>query len=255
VGLIDYATVGAGPEAIATRVAALRDEGVGIAVVDAICNDDLMRLGRALAGMPLVTAGSGVAIGLAQNWGIEPSPRAAQLPRAAGLRAAVSGSCSVATLAQVAQFGRAGFPAHAIDPLAMAEGRDAAADALAWAVPRLASGPVLVYSTATPNAVRAVQERLGIARAGEMVEAALASVAKGLVEAGVRQLVVAGGETSGAVVQALGIAQLAIGPQIDPGVPWCAAQAHAAGGTMHIALKSGNFGAPDFFAKAFAALA
>jgi uncharacterized protein YgbK (DUF1537 family) len=99
-----------------------------------------------------------------------------------------------------------------------------------------------------------LQAKLGVDAAGVLVERALASVARGLAERGVRRLVVAGGETSGAVVQALGVSQLRIGPQIDPGVPWCSARAEAADATMHLALKSGNFGAPDFFTRAFALL-
>jgi uncharacterized protein YgbK (DUF1537 family) len=122
-------------------------------------------------------------------------------------------------------------------------------------VPKLAAGPVLFYATAEPAAVRAVQDRLGVEQAGAMVEATLSAVAAGLVKAGVRQLVVAGGETSGAVVNALGIRQMTIGPQIDPGVPWTAARSPLAGDApMHLALKSGNFGGTDFFAKALAQL-
>src|SRR6185369_4399807 len=108
----------------------------------------------------------------------------------------------------------------------------------------------LIYSTAAPEDVKTVQGRLGAQEAGALVERTLATISSGLVELGVGQLVVAGGETSGACVQALGIAQLQIGPQIDPGVPWC----HAKTGTgtgVHLALKSGNFGTDDFFGKAF----
>jgi uncharacterized protein YgbK (DUF1537 family) len=123
---------------------------------------------------------------------------------------------------------------------------------LAWAAPLLQDGPVLVYSTAEPEAVKQVQAQLGVAEAGALVEHALAAVARGLVGLGVRQVVVAGGETSGACVQALDIAQLQIGPQIDPGVPWC--HAPTENGGVHITLKSGNFGTEDFFTKAFAAL-
>jgi 3-dehydrotetronate 4-kinase len=114
---------------------------------------------------------------------------------------------------------------------------------------------VLAYATAEPDAVKAVQAQLGTEKAGALVEDTLSRIALGLVQAGVRQLVVAGGETSGAVVQALGVQRLAIGPQIDPGVPWTAVQSAAAGGqTLHLALKSGNFGAVDFFTKAFTLL-
>lgn len=253
VGLIDHRTVAQGDAAIRERIAVLRAEDVGVAIVDAVTNDDLLRLGPALAGMPLVTAGSGVAIGLPANFGLAPSAGASALPPAGGLRAVVSGSCSVATNAQVKHFIDGGGPAFAIDPLQLMAGDDVVAQALAWAAPLLAQGPVLVYSTAEPSAVKAVQAKLGVDEAGAMVERALAAIARGLVaQHGVRQLLVAGGETSGACVQALGIAQLQIGAQIDPGVPWCHAVAEAA--PLHIALKSGNFGSADFFTKAFKAL-
>ncbi|MDM0091049.1 MULTISPECIES: 3-oxo-tetronate kinase [unclassified Variovorax] len=253
VGLIDHRTVAQGDAAIRERIAVLRAEDVGVAIVDAVTNDDLLRLGPALAGMPLVTAGSGVAIGLPANFGLAPSAGASALPPAGGLRAVVSGSCSLATNAQVKHFIDGGGPAFAIDPLRLMAGDDVVTQALAWAAPLLAQGPVLVYSTAEPSAVKAVQAKLGVDEAGAMVERALAAIARGLVaQHGVRQLLVAGGETSGACVQALGIAQLQIGAQIDPGVPWCHALAEAA--PLHIALKSGNFGSADFFTKAFKAL-
>nr|WP_315234568.1 3-oxo-tetronate kinase [uncultured Albidiferax sp.] len=251
VGLVAYDVVAQGPDAIRTRFATLQGEGVQIAVLDAISNADLQHIGPALTGMPLVTAGSGIAIGLPQNWQIT-NATADGLPSATGLRAIVSGSCSVATNGQVLRFQLSGRPSFAIDPLALARGDDVVAQALAWAAPLLQDGPVLVYGTAEPEAVKAVQAQLGVAAAGELVEHALAAIARGLVDAGVRQLVVAGGETSGAVVQALGITQMVIGPQIDPGVPWTSARSGE--NTLHLALKSGNFGSPDFFTQAFAQL-
>ena len=261
VGLVDHHTVAQGAAAIAARIEALKAQGVGLAVVDAVSNADLLRLGPALKDMPLVTAGSGVAIGLPANFGIAPSSTASQLPAAAGTQAVVSGSCSQATNRQVQHFIASGRPALAVDPLRLVTGGEeaAVAEVLAWAKPRLAQGPVLVYSTADANAIQAVQARLGVAEAGALVEHHLAAIARGLVgECGVRQLVVAGGETSGACVQALGIAQLTIGPQIDPGVPWCWAQSPAAEeggkGGLHLTLKSGNFGTDDFFIKAFGQL-
>ncbi len=256
VGRIDYATVALGPKAIARRMGELRAAGVGIAIVDVVSDDDLRRLGPALKDLALVTAGSGVAIALPSNWGLAPTPRAARLPRPSGSRAIVSGSCSVATREQVRAFVEAGGAAFRIDPSdAKTDAATLARRALAWAGPRLERGPVLVHSTAPPEAVRSVQAALGVDAAGARVERALAGVARGLIERGVRQLVVAGGETSGAVVQALGVTQLRIGAQIDPGVPWCAAHSKTAGGTVHLALKSGNFGGADFFSKAFALLA
>jgi len=255
VGLVDYKTVAQGEAAIRARIAELRSQGVGVAVVDATSNTDLLLLGPALKDMPLVTAGSGVAIGLPANFGLKPSVQASQLPAARGLQAVVSGSCSQATNAQVAHFKATGRPAMAINPASLMNGQSDAViqQVLAWAAPLLKDGPVLVFSTAAPEAVKAVQAQLGVAEAGALVEHALAAVAKGLVDLGVQQLVVAGGETSGACVQALGIAQLQIGPQIDPGVPWC--HSTSVQGGVHIALKSGNFGTEDFFSKAFTVLA
>ena len=254
VGLIDYRTVMQGAYAIARRVDELRAGGCSIAIVDALGNEDLLRLGPALKDMPLVTAGSGVAIGLPPNFGIQASDSAGELPRAAGAQAVLSGSCSLATNRQVQEFMTAGYPTLAIEPLRIAAGKDVAAEALAWAAPLLAQGPVLIYSTAQPQAVKEVQGRFGVEEAGALVERTIAAIARGLVELGVRQLVLAGGETSGACVQALGVAQMQIGPQIDPGVPWCYARSGSGEG-LHLALKSGNFGADDFFAKAFRLLA
>ena len=252
VGLIEHASVARGVEAVRARIAELKSQGVQVAIADAITNEHLVTLGAAVKELPLVTAGSGLAIGLPQNFGVAPSSRASELPAAKGLRAVVSGSCSVATNQQVLAFMQDGGAALPIDPLRIAAGVDVAGEALQWAAEHLQKGTVLVYSTAEPSAVRQVQGKLGVDEAGAMVERTIAAIARGLVEAGVRQLVVAGGETSGACVQALGIRQMQIGPQIDPGVPWCYAQSPL--GALHLALKSGNFGGPAFFTKAFEVL-
>ena len=254
VGLVEHAVVRRGSEAIAARMQALQDDGVGIAIVDALDDEDLLAMGRAFASLPLLTAGSGVAIGLPANFGIAPSAAAAALPPPQGARAIVSGSCSVASNAQVAAFlARHPGRAFAVDPLRIAAGPDVATEALDWAQPRLGVEPLLVHATAAPDAVKATQAALGVERAGALVEETLARIAQGLVRRGVAQLVVAGGETSGACVQALGVRTLRIGAQIDPGVPWCHA-ATGEGKPLHLALKSGNFGATDFFDKAFEVL-
>jgi 3-dehydrotetronate 4-kinase len=249
-GLIEHRTVSAGVAAVRARLAALRAEGVAFAIADAVDDGHLRTLAEAGRELALVVAGSGLAIGIPALHGLSPNQSAAELPAARGSRAIVSGSCSSATNAQVAAFIAGGGAAFAVDPLRLAEGADLAAQALAWALPRLGAAPVLVYATAEPAAVRAVQALLGAEAAGALVEATLARVAAGLVAAGVGQLLVAGGETSGACVQALGVTQLRIGPQIDPGVPWC----HAASPGLHLALKSGNFGGVDFFTRAFTLL-
>ena len=258
VGLIDHTVMARGTAAIAEKIQQLESEGVGVAVVDATSNDDLKKLGPALKGMSLVTAGSGVAIGLPGNWGLQASPQAAALPKAQGYQAIVSGSCSLATQGQVAHFKNSGLPSWQFEPLNWTSANVAqqikvdVQNALAWAQPLLAKGPILIYATTDTETLQKVQAKFGREQAGEWMESALAQVSVGLKALGVKQWVIAGGETSGACVQALEISQMQIGPQIDPGVPWCFAPNHDAG---HLTLKSGNFGTPDFFTKAFEVLA
>jgi uncharacterized protein YgbK (DUF1537 family) len=255
VGLIHQAIVARGAEAIGSEIARLRAAGVRHAVVDAIRDDDLVAIGTACARLPLLTGGSGIALGLPGNFrraGLLARDAAAAdaLPGVAGTAAVLSGSCSQATLAQVEAM-RARRPVLELDPVELAAAPDAIGRALDWAVPRLADGPVLISASAPPERVRAAQEELGRERAGAVVETALAAIARGLVERGVRRLVVAGGETSGAVVQALGVKALRIGPQIDPGVPWTLSLGTP---SVALALKSGNFGSRDFFLRAFEVL-
>jgi uncharacterized protein YgbK (DUF1537 family) len=253
VGLIPLTRVRAGVAAVREQIVQLQQQGVSIAIVDAIADEDLLQLAQALRDLPLLTGGSGLAIGLPANAGLAPSAAASALPAARGLQAVLAGSCSAASQRQVRHFVDSGLPTYALDALRLASGDDATAEALAWAGQHLQPDrPILIHSTAPPEAVAAVQARIGVEAAGARIEEAMAVLARGLVERGVRQLVVAGGETSGACVQALGIEQMQIGAQIDPGVPWC--HADAAGG-LHLALKSGNFGADDFFSRAFSVLA
>ena len=254
VGLLDYTVVTRGTDAIESHIAALRSAGVGIAIVDVIEDSDFHQLAPALRRLPLITGGSGMAIALPGAWGVSANPKASQLSPASGRSAIISGSCSTATRGQVSEFVRTGGFALALDPIAAAEGKDVVGGAIDWARDRLAKAPVLIYTTAVPEAVSAVQSQMGVDVAGALVERMLADVARGLMPLGVRKLVVAGGETSNAVLQALGVERLRIGPQIDPGVPWCSAFSKTAGGAMHLALKSGNFGTPDFFAKALSML-
>lgn len=251
VGLISYAIVQQGSAQIRDALEKLRQRGISYAVIDAIEDEDLRRLGAACADLVLATGGSGAAMGLPNNFrhaGLLASrgPQE-ELPAIGGAAAVLSGSCSPATLAQVKRM-RAKHPSMMLDPLVLAERGDAAiSDALAWAIAGLEAGPILIYASAPPDEVQAAQAKLGRDRAGALVEHALAALARGLVKAGVRRLVVAGGESSGAVVQALGVRALRIGPQIDPGIP---ATLSLGEPKLALALKSGNFGAEDFFLKA-----
>ena len=254
VGLVPWPVVARGAGTIRAEFARLSNEGVAHAIVDAIGDRDLIEIGAACADLALVTGGSGVALGLPQNFraaGLLPERAdAAAIPAVSGGAAVLAGSCSAATRAQVAAWSKS-HPAVALDPFA-GDAAAIAAQALAAAGADVAAGrPVLVYSTAAPDVVTRVQSRLGRERAAGLIEEAFSIVARELVARGVRRLVVAGGETSGAIVQALGVEALAIGREIDPGVPWTTALGAQ---PLALALKSGNFGATEFFAKALAML-
>ncbi len=249
VGLIRYDTIARGADAVRDAIDALRRDGVRLAIADALADRDLHVLGEACAGLQLVTGGSGIALGLPANFRnagrLPERENAGALPAIDGASAVLAGSASKATNAQVAAW-CAHRPAFRIDPLALARGEPVVDAALAFARSQLPD-PSLIYATAAPDDVRRVQATLGVEASGHLVETALAAVARGLYGIGVRKFVVAGGETSGAVVQALGVTALQIGAQIDPGVP---VTATIGAEPVGLALKSGNFGAVDFFEKA-----
>ena len=210
-------------------------------------------MGTAAEGMKLITGGSGVALGLPANFVRQGLMKAAAAPtsmRAPKGRAAIlAGSCS----ARDARAGSSGRRRRRADARASIRWRSRPAKStpqriLAWAMKQPADEPLLVYSSADPDAVAAAQGKLGRDEAGQIVEETLAAAAIGLADAGFSRMIVAGGETSGAVVNGLGVTTLEIGPEIDPGVPWTRA---IGGRDMVLALKSGNFGAPDFFLKAW----
>jgi uncharacterized protein YgbK (DUF1537 family) len=252
VGLLRYDAVASGPEQTASRIEELRAEGTEIAIADALSNADLRTLGTACADLPLLTGGSGLAIGLPDNYRrrnlLHYISSAARLPEVHGGAVVIAGSCSLATNAQVAAW-RDTRPAFRIDPMALAAGEPIVDRAIDWAGAMLGREPMLLYSTSPADEVKAVQSTLGIDEAGLLVERAMAEIARRLYEQGARCFVVAGGEVSGAVVSALGVEMLRIGSRIDPGVPWTA----TVGGVpepVALALKSGNFGTVDFFEKA-----
>jgi 3-dehydrotetronate 4-kinase len=249
VGLVPWHTVMSGKAGIAKAIDGLRASGVAYGVADAITDDDLEALGAAAMDHALITGGSGIALALPENFrrqGLIGAAADPALPDCPGRAAVLAGSCSQATRGQVAR-ARAGWPNRKIDANRVAAGGPVAREIVDWAAAQPADTPVLIYSSADPDEVAAIQARYGRDRAGAMLEETMGAIAKGLIVAGVRQLVVAGGETAGAVVSALGVTALRIGPEIDPGVPWTEAP-----GTprLALALKSGNFGGEDFFAKA-----
>ena len=254
IGLVPQATVVCGAQAVRAALDALQADGVRHAIADAVCDADLRTLGAASADLPLLVGGSGIALGLPDN--ARERGLAAAEPRVttalpAGAALVLAGSCSEATRAQVEHFARM-RPARKLDPTALLVDQRELADAIQWMRSAIETGPALIYSSAAPDVVRAQQRARGDngARIASVVEAAFGRLAQAAVDAGVRRLVVAGGETSGAVVQALGIDALAIGNEIDPGVPWTVVLGAR---PLALALKSGNFGSVDFFEKALAA--
>jgi uncharacterized protein YgbK (DUF1537 family) len=253
IGLVPMSDVDRGEAAITARIQALAAEGCGAAIIDSVFDRDLGPMGRAALKTALSVGASGMGIGLARaligEGAVKP---AAATDRSAapvgGPIAALSGSCSAATLDQVAQADRWAQVLR-LDTEALVPGPEEAQRAIAWAAPRLKDGPVLIASSAPPEAVQALQARFGREAGGRAIEDAMAVIAQGLVDVGVRRLIVAGGETSGAVVDRLGLAAFSIGPEIAPGVP-VLRTVGGRGPDMVLALKSGNFGGPDFFADA-----
>ena len=251
VGLVPFATVDAGPDAIRDALTAQREQGRRFAIVDATTDRHLRAMGEAVARHALVTGGSGVAMGLPENFrraGLLAEHHAGALPSVPGHAAVLAGSCSRTTLFQLGA-ARDRAPTLVLNPLATPDAEALAAQALAWAESRLGATPVIIAASAPPAEVAALQEKLGRDAAGALVERTMALVAHGLVALGVRRMAIAGGETSGSVVAALGVRRLTIGAEIDPGVPWTYAEGD--GPTMLLALKSGNFGSRDFFLQAF----
>ncbi len=251
VGLVSFTTIEQGAAATRQAMMRLAEQGRRYAIMDAVTDQHLLAIGEAAAQHALITGGSGVAMGLPENFrraGLLPARGdAASLPPMQGMAAVVAGSCSRATLGQIG-LARDHVPVLELDALATPDAAALTAQALEWVAGKLsADRPVVIAASAPPEKVTALQAKLGRDAAGALIEAAMAAIAEGLIARGVGRLVVAGGETSGAVVQRLGVTALRIGPEIDPGVPWTFAEPRG----LHLALKSGNFGARDFFLKAF----
>jgi len=249
VGLVPLKQVQAGSASLRAALDKLGSDGVRHVIVDAVADTDLGIIGEAVGDDVLVTGGSGVALGLPATYRrrglLQHKSGADALPKIGGAAAVLAGSCSAATLGQIANFKGAHL---ALDTDAICRGEPVGTQALAWARGKLGNGPILLSASDKPEAVKALQQKYGVEKSSHAIERTMATLAKGLVEAGVGRLVVAGGETSGAVVGALDVTALRIGPEIDPGVPWTASVGHK---PLLLALKSGNFGAPDFFTKAF----
>jgi len=253
IGLVDLATVTRGADAVRARLAELAGKGIGAAIIDAVFDRDLETIGLVAAEHRLSVGASGIGLGLARalvSTGKVKSAAAGSESGAAvgGPAACLAGSCSQATLKQIASAEQV-MPVFHLDPDRILTGAHEAQRALDWARPRLAEGPVLIASSSTPDQVSALQARHGRDAAGHAIEQAMADIAENLVKSGVRRLVVAGGETSGAVVDRLQIPGFLVGVEIAAGVPVLRAVG-AEKGDMLLALKSGNFGGPEFFSDA-----
>lgn len=254
VGLIEIERVRAGVDSIRAALAELESAEVSYVVVDALDNADLQRIGEAAADHALITGGPAVAMALPENLRRQAKLNAAvqaELPTMSGRAVVLAGSCSQTTRQQI-EYVRDQWPAIKLDIDRIASGENVVGEVVAWVSAQDPVSPVLVYASSDPGEVAQIQNRYGVEKSGAMIEQGLALIATKLVELGFDRMIVAGGETSGAVVSALAIKALRIGPEIDPGVPWTESL-----GTprLALALKSGNFGGEIFFTKAFEVLA
>ena len=252
IGLVSYDIVRRGAGDIGAALDREASAGRRLAVVDAVTNDDLRAIGAAIAGHKLVTGGSGIAVGLPENF-----RRAGKLGHAGqaftgidGPAVVLSGSCSTASQGQLAHHLKS-HPGFAIEPEAVLSGQTTVAEARAFVRAHRADAPA-IYSTADPARVAEAQQRFGRERVAEAIESFFGQLVRELVADGVTRVAVGGGETSGAIVTALGLDHFAIGPEIDPGVPALASR--GSGQDIRLALKSGNFGAVDFYEKALGVL-
>ena len=253
IGLVDLADIARGPDAVRARLSDLATKGFGAAIADAVFARDLETIGAVALDHRLSVGASGIGLGLARalvaSGRIKPiEPSAIADAPVGGPAACLAGSCSQATLQQIANAERK-MPVLHLDSEKVVTGETEAQRALGWANEHLGKGPILIASSATPDQVAALQARHGRDAAGHAIEQAMADIAQGLVLSGVRRLVVAGGETSGAVVDRLGIPGFLVGAEIAAGVPVLRAVG-AKEGAMLLALKSGNFGGPEFFSDA-----
>ncbi len=251
IGLVDYRDIARGANAIESAFNRLRSEGQKIAIVDTLFDSDFNNIALAANNLILITGGSGIAAGLAENFRrqglLDKITHEAGFASTDGFELVLAGSCSRTTQMQVAWAAQY-YPIIKLDPLKIASGQQSIVDIVEWAQEHMENKPVLIYSTDDTETLVQVQKVLGREQAGKIIEDVMSALAVKLVESGVRRLVVAGGETSGAVVKALGISALRIAQEIDPGVPWTQTLEEP---IIQLALKSGNFGSEDFFVKAF----
>ncbi|GLR57052.1 3-oxo-tetronate kinase [Rhizobium indigoferae] len=254
VGLIDLTTIAAGPGVVKARLDALRTAGITAVIADAIFERDLETLGEVALETPVSTGASGLGLGLARalvrsgRISSDGATTTDAIRPVGGLSAIVAGSCSKATLHQLDVAERS-MPVLRLDPERLLAGPDEIAAAISWAGDRISAGPVVIAASAAPETVSRLQSLHGREASGHAIETATSIITAELVERGVRRLVVAGGETSGAAVDRLAIPAFLIGPEIAPGVPVLRTVGNAQG-DMLLALKSGNFGGEDFFTAA-----
>ena len=255
VGLVTIDTIAQGEAAVRQAFAVQAAAGKRILIVDTLQDADLRIIGAACSDMPLVTGGSGIALGLAANFvsagKVALRPPQAQMAAPTGRAVILAGSCSEATRAQIAAAQAGGLPTLGLGVDALLSGEQSAASLAAWAVSQPQDSIPLIYSSTAPATLHDIQARLGKQASGALVETTLAKVGSLLQGAGFSRYLIAGGETSGAVVAALGVTTLEIGPEIATGVPWTRS---ISGPDLVLALKSGNFGAEDFFLKAWTLL-
>ena len=248
-GLVNFQTIEQGSDAVTARFNELKDQGSRYAVVDAFNAEHLVTLGQAAKSLKLITGGSGLAAGIAKNWTEHLADQSDAKHAGSPVKAPTvvfSGSCSVMTNQQVAIY-KDHAPHFAIDVKTCLTNKQYANEVFDWVMTHIQSELApLVYATAEATALKVIQDEYGADASSHAVEQFFSHLAIKLQRNGVKNFIVAGGETSGVVTQSLGVKGFHIGPQIAPGVPWV----KSVEGELSLALKSGNFGDENFFAKA-----
>ena len=254
VGLADHIVVNSGVNSLKEKLISLKENDVPHVIVDAVADTDLDIIASACQDMDFITGGSALAMPLAEFY------------KASGKISAVdnsfmnkklntgsiilSGSCSEMTIIQVKNFIQRGAAAFQLDPIDLAE--NGVKKVLDWLSSQDFTKNIIIYATSDPDTVKKVQAELGVDMAGKIVEQGLSECAIAARELGIKNFIIAGGETSGAITKALNVRQLDIGIEIAPGVPWTFSGKR--NNQIALSLKSGNFGSEEFFTEALSKL-
>ena len=250
VGLADRIVVNSGVNSLKEKLISLKENDVPHVIVDAVADTDLDTIASACQDMDFITGGSALAMPLAEFYKasgkISANDNSFMNKKLNTGSIILSGSCSEMTIIQVKNFIQRGAAAFQLDPIDLAE--NGVKKVLDWLSSQDFTKNIIIYATSNPDTVKKVQAELGVDMAGKIVEQGLSECAIAARELGIKNFIIAGGETSGAITKALNVRQLDIGIEIAPGVPWTFSGKR--NNQIALSLKSGNFGSEEFFTEA-----